>query len=76
MLSQRSSSEPEELRPSEGLLTPQSHTNTAPAQAEPEPAPKVVNWVAALLTLGLILTLVWATLLGWLGARLITRLLP
>ncbi len=75
-----------EARSNDGLprSQPPSPTPPAPAQTEPGPASKLTYGRVALLTVGLILTLLalgllltlgWASLLGWLVTRLTPSLL-
>jgi len=60
----------------QGLPVPEPHNDVAPTPSQPEPpAPKKALWPLLVIILGLILTVLWIGVLGWLAFRLMAGLL-
>jgi hypothetical protein len=59
----------------QGLPVPEPHNDVAPTPGQPKPAaPKNALWLLPIV-LGLILTVLWIGVLGWLALRLLAGLL-
>src|SRR3954451_2829981 len=60
----------------QGLPVPEPHNDVAPTPGQPEPpAPKKALWPLLVIILGLILTVLWIGVLGWLAFELLVWLL-